>query len=237
MLNAAGYYTEPTAQNVAVSLLAAQVDTTDVNDPAKYLTENLTGVYTDPDPRTYPLSSYCYLILPTTGPGPVHHGQGQHPGRVLLLRHVPGPTAVGLPRATRPCPSTWWRPASTRSRRSPGANVQNINIQSVQQPDLLAERNQPPGRYGTAAAGLRQAGADPVHLRHRRGGATPRRSVRGNPGVQRLTRGRGDHRSRLGLGGRLGRRRPPAAGGQGRSTPAAKVAAAVIRDLPEPTSP
>jgi hypothetical protein len=65
MLNAAGYYTEPTAQNVAVSLLAAQVDTTDVNNPALYLTEKLQGVYTDPDPRTYPLSSYSYLILPT----------------------------------------------------------------------------------------------------------------------------------------------------------------------------
>ena len=40
---AAGYYTEPTAQNVAVSLLAAQVDTTDVNNPALYLTQNLQG--------------------------------------------------------------------------------------------------------------------------------------------------------------------------------------------------
>ena len=66
MLNAAGYYTQPTAQNVAVSLLQDQVDTTDVNNPALYLTQKLQGVYTDPDPRTYPLSSYGYMILPTT---------------------------------------------------------------------------------------------------------------------------------------------------------------------------
>ncbi len=65
MLNAAGYYTEPTAQNVAVSLLQDQVDTTDVNNPALYLTQNLAGVYADQDPRTYPLSEYGYLILPT----------------------------------------------------------------------------------------------------------------------------------------------------------------------------
>ena len=65
MLNAAGYYTEPTAQNVAVSLLQDKVDTTDVNNPALYLTQNLSGVYGDPDPRTYPLSEYGYLILPT----------------------------------------------------------------------------------------------------------------------------------------------------------------------------
>lgn len=63
MLNAAGYYNEPTASNVAVSLLAAVIN----NDPnsQEYLTANLAGVYTNPDPRTYPLSSYSYMIIPT----------------------------------------------------------------------------------------------------------------------------------------------------------------------------
>src|SRR5271163_2779539 len=36
MLNSAGYYTEPTPQNVAVSLLSAQVNTSNPNDPATY---------------------------------------------------------------------------------------------------------------------------------------------------------------------------------------------------------
>src|SRR5580658_110580 len=63
VLNAAGYYTEPTAENVAVSLLDAQLNT-DQSSPT-YLTENLSGVYTDTDPRTYELSSYSYMILPT----------------------------------------------------------------------------------------------------------------------------------------------------------------------------
>jgi len=64
LLNAAGYYTEPTAGHVAVSLLKAQLN----NDPssANYLTEDLSQVYTSTDPRTYELSSYSYLILPTT---------------------------------------------------------------------------------------------------------------------------------------------------------------------------
>lgn len=63
VLNAAGYYNEPTASNVAVSLLAARIN----NDPnsQEYLTANLSGVYTNPDPRTYPLSSYSYMIIPT----------------------------------------------------------------------------------------------------------------------------------------------------------------------------
>ncbi len=63
LLNAAGYYNEPTASNVAVSLLAAKIN----NDPnsQEYLTANLAGVYTNPDPRVYPLSSYSYMIVPT----------------------------------------------------------------------------------------------------------------------------------------------------------------------------
>jgi phosphate ABC transporter phosphate-binding protein len=63
VLNAAGYYTEPTAQNVAVSLLKAQIDM-NKSDPL-YLTQDLSQVYSDPDPRTYELSSYSYMILPT----------------------------------------------------------------------------------------------------------------------------------------------------------------------------
>jgi phosphate ABC transporter phosphate-binding protein len=63
VLNAAGYYTEPTAGHVAVSLLKAQIDM-NKSDPL-YLTQDLSQVYTDPDPRTYELSSYSYMILPT----------------------------------------------------------------------------------------------------------------------------------------------------------------------------
>jgi ABC-type phosphate transport system substrate-binding protein len=63
VLNAAGYYTAPTAGNVGVSLLNAQINT-DTTSPL-YLTEDLSQVYTDTDPRTYELSYYSYMILPT----------------------------------------------------------------------------------------------------------------------------------------------------------------------------
>ena len=138
MLNAAGYYTEPTPQNVAVSLLQDQVDTTDVNNPALYLTQNLQGVYTDPDPRTYPLSSYGYLILPDevgNGSSPTAKGatlaafsyyamcQGQQQSAALgLLAHAHQPGRRPLrpdrqdPRAPTSRPSTS-RAATTR--RSP----------------------------------------------------------------------------------------------------------------------
>jgi ABC-type phosphate transport system substrate-binding protein len=64
LLNAAGYYTLPSPGHVAVSLLDDQINT-DASDPATYLTQNLSGVYTDTDPRTYELSAYSYFILPT----------------------------------------------------------------------------------------------------------------------------------------------------------------------------
>jgi ABC-type phosphate transport system substrate-binding protein len=69
VLNSAGYYTLPTQYNVAVALEDAQINM-DQSSP-DYLLQNLTNVYTDPDPRTYPLSSYVYMIEPTgTYPSP-----------------------------------------------------------------------------------------------------------------------------------------------------------------------
>lgn len=63
VLNKADYYVEPTADSVAVALLQAKIN----NDSASsdYLTQILDGVYNNADPRTYPLSSYSYLIVPT----------------------------------------------------------------------------------------------------------------------------------------------------------------------------
>jgi len=65
VLNRAGYYTEPTAGHVAVALLKAKINM-DRGNKATYLTQDLSDVYTNPDPRTYELSSYSYLVLPTT---------------------------------------------------------------------------------------------------------------------------------------------------------------------------
>jgi ABC-type phosphate transport system substrate-binding protein len=62
LLNASGYYTLPTQYNVAVALQDAQINM-DKNSP-DYLLQNLNHVYTDPDPRAYPLSSYVYMIEP-----------------------------------------------------------------------------------------------------------------------------------------------------------------------------
>jgi phosphate transport system substrate-binding protein len=69
--NAAGYFTLPTQYNVAVALTQARINTSH-NDPTCptgpsncYLLQNLDKVYTYSDPRTYPMSSYSYMVIPT----------------------------------------------------------------------------------------------------------------------------------------------------------------------------
>ncbi len=65
VLNSAGYYTLPTQYNVAVALTKAVIN--DDKTSQDYLTQNLDFVYTNSDPRTYALSSYAYMIIPTAG--------------------------------------------------------------------------------------------------------------------------------------------------------------------------
>ncbi len=61
--NAAGYFSLPTQYNVAVALTQAQINTDETSKD--YLLQDLRNVYGFNDPRTYPLSSYSYMIIPT----------------------------------------------------------------------------------------------------------------------------------------------------------------------------
>lgn len=65
VLNQAGYYVEPTQYNTAVALTKAQINQD--RSSSLYLTQVLDRVYTNPDPRAYPISSYSYMIVPTSG--------------------------------------------------------------------------------------------------------------------------------------------------------------------------
>jgi phosphate transport system substrate-binding protein len=133
LLNSAGYYTEPTPQNVAVSLLQAQVDTTDVNDPSLYLTQKLGSVYTDGDPRTYELSSYSYFILPTTVQGQFSTAKGKTLAAFSYYAMCQGQqesAALGY----SPMPVNLVQASFDQIKKIPGAVVQNISIQSCNNP-------------------------------------------------------------------------------------------------------
>jgi phosphate transport system substrate-binding protein len=69
LLNRAGYFSQPTAGNVAVALTRAKIN--------KDLTQNLESVYTNPDPRAYPMSSYSYMIVPTSTAAPFNTDKGR----------------------------------------------------------------------------------------------------------------------------------------------------------------
>jgi len=62
LLNPAGYYSLPTPSNDAIALEKAKID----ENPRDltFLMQNLDQVYNDRDPRSYPLSSYSYVIVP-----------------------------------------------------------------------------------------------------------------------------------------------------------------------------
>lgn len=77
MENAAGYYVLPSEYNDAVALTKAVINY-NTKSP-DYLLENLNAVYTNPDPRTYPLSSYSYTIMPTSATDPTMAKSGSPP--------------------------------------------------------------------------------------------------------------------------------------------------------------
>ncbi len=76
VLNSAGYYRQPTAENVAIGLQRARINTD--------RTQVLADVYRNPDPRSYPISSYSYMIVPTTTAGGFTPGKGETLGKFIL---------------------------------------------------------------------------------------------------------------------------------------------------------
>lgn len=132
MLNAAHYYTEPTPQNVAVSLLKAQVDTTDT-DPSLYLTQKLDQVYSDNDPRTYPLSSYSYMIIPLQVNGSFSTEKGKTLAAFTYFAMCQGQQEMGS-LGYSPMPINLVQDSFNQITRIPGAVKENINVRSCNNP-------------------------------------------------------------------------------------------------------
>ncbi len=137
VLNSAGFYTEPTPQNVAVSLLKAQINT-DESNPAVYLTQQLEGVYTDADPRNYPLSSYSYLILPTKVIGQFNEDKGLTLGAFSYYAMCEAQqTSASL--GYSPMPINLVQAGFDQIRKIPGVVVQDIDIAQCKNPTFAAD--------------------------------------------------------------------------------------------------
>jgi len=136
LLNAAGFYTEPTAPNVAVSLLAAVINN-DVNSQ-EYLTANLRPVYNNPDPRVYPLSSYSYIILPTAIEGNFTLDKG-----LTLADFVSYFLCEGQQQAEvlgySPLPINLAQGGLDQAQKIPGGNPQNKNVSTCNNPTFSSD--------------------------------------------------------------------------------------------------
>src|SRR5262249_39733812 len=69
LLEKAGDFPPPPAGNGPVARSKAKINAD--------LTQNLQSVYTNPDPRTYPMSSYSYMIVPTSTAAPFNADKGK----------------------------------------------------------------------------------------------------------------------------------------------------------------
>jgi phosphate transport system substrate-binding protein len=74
--NKAGFFAQPVAAAVSLALQAATFNADG--------TQNLTGVYNNPDRRIYPMSSYSYMIVPTSTAAPFTASKGDTLGRFIL---------------------------------------------------------------------------------------------------------------------------------------------------------
>ncbi|WP_328914175.1 MULTISPECIES: phosphate ABC transporter substrate-binding protein PstS [unclassified Streptomyces] len=131
VLNHAGYYTEPTPANVAVSLIKARINT-DKNSP-DYLTQDLSGVYTDTDKRNYPLSSYSYMILPLKVQGQFTQAKGTTLAAFSYYFMCQG-QQYAPKLGYSPLPINLVQAGFDQIRRIPGAQTQNINVKGCHNP-------------------------------------------------------------------------------------------------------
>ena len=151
-------------------------------------------MYTDPDPRTYPLSSYSYLILPTEIQGQFTEAKGQ-----TLARSPTTPCARANSSRPRsgysPMPINLVEASFAQIAKIPGADVQTINIQSCNNPTFSPNGTNLLADDAPYPPACDKQGADPVRQRHRRGHGRGHRRQR----AHRRRRGghqRGWHRQR-----------------------------------------
>ena len=132
VLNTGGYYTEPTASNVAVALTEAKIDQ-DASNPDTYLTQNLDGVYANPDPRSYPLSSYSYMIIPTAVGSGFDLDSGYTLGDFAYYFLCQGQQQMG-DLGYSPLPVNLVQAGFEQVLKIPGVDPQRLNIASCNNP-------------------------------------------------------------------------------------------------------
>ena len=157
--NAAGYYTEPTPLNVAVALTQARI-TNNPSDPKTHLTQNLDNVYSYNDKRSYPLSSYSYMILPTAYQNGFNENKGYTLGEFAYFFLCEGQRSMEQ-LGYSPLPVNLVqegfkqvaRIPGVAIRQNPGSNCNNPTLTSDGNGNRLAEIAPQPNECDNAATG------------------------------------------------------------------------------------
>ncbi|MEW2396996.1 phosphate ABC transporter substrate-binding protein PstS [Streptomyces sp. NPDC046862] len=136
VLNKGGYYVEPTAKNVAVSLLKARIN--ENSSSPGYLTQILDDVYNDSDPRAYPLSSYSYMIIPTKLESNFNAQKGKTLGAFAYYFLCQGQQRVDN-LGYSPLPINLVQAGLNQVRRIPGVDVERINIKDCHNPTFSSD--------------------------------------------------------------------------------------------------
>ena len=136
LLNKAGYYTSPTASNVAVALLKNRIDT-NASSPS-YLTSILDDVYENPDPRTYPVSSYSYMIVPTAVESNFSDSKGKSLGAFAYYFLCEGQQQAPV-LGYSPLPINLVQAGLDQVRRIPGVDVQSVDIKKCNNPTFSGD--------------------------------------------------------------------------------------------------
>ncbi|MFF5762558.1 phosphate ABC transporter substrate-binding protein PstS [Streptomyces tanashiensis] len=136
ILNSAGYYVEPTASSVAVALLRARIN--DDRSSTDYLTQILDGVYRSTDRRSYPLSSYSYMVVPTSTTAPHTEEKGRSLGtfaRYFLCEGQQQAEELGY----SPLPRNLVQAGFEQVRRIPGAPTGAVDLSDCRNPTFSAD--------------------------------------------------------------------------------------------------
>ena len=162
ILNHAGYYTQPTPNAVAIALQGATLNAD--------LTQNLGAVYTFPDPRAYPVSSYSYMIVPTTTASPFTTDKGVTLSKFILYLVCRGPTR-GRPARLFTPPEEPGPRRIQRRHQDPGTR-QPAPDRPMRQPHhhrrVRHERRAPaPGQRQTRLHAAREPERERIHRRVR----------------------------------------------------------------------
>jgi phosphate ABC transporter phosphate-binding protein len=191
LLNGSGYYVEPTDEAVAVGLLGAKINS-DKSNRDTYLTQILDGVYRNADRRSYPLSSYSYMVIPTAEGGTFKEDKGRALGDFLYYSICEGQQAAGV-LGYSPLPQNLVQAGIEQVKLIPGVDVQNVTLDKCNNPTFSSDGTntlaktapQPPAcdKQGADQCLTGTGGARGPAVRPAAGTGTPRAGSAGSPAV------------------------------------------------------